>query len=253
MDTHLYMSVFPEALVASMLPPKEFAPYLAVGSRKRNPGRAIVLEVDRTKLGDVFDLSLMDAVSAHPDGTPKHSVTLSIYRVIERIPMEAFGCLHLVTRDGKDLAEEPQAYSPTDGKSLRLYQELCPIHPTVLSKLQPAKFGEFITNPQSTVRVPKLLFVDLILGQIADPSSDIPTRTLPYTDIGIICDTVDILRKSERDTLVVDRAHSHDFFYRTIGEGFFLTDGAHLLFYPFPTPAERETSRHDWWRSAELS
>lgn len=253
MGTYLYMNVFPEALVASMLPPEDFAPYLAVGSLKRTPGRAVLFEIDPHLDVAYFDMSPARDIRPHPDGAPKHSVTLSIYRVLEHIPMEAFGRLFLVTRDGKVLDIQPQEYAGGEKRLFRLYQELCPMHPTVVSKLNPEAFGRFITNPATSVRVPKVLFADLLLGQIADPTSDVPIGTLPYAEIGLIRDATEILEKSDRHTLVVDRAHSHDFFYRTVGEGFFLTDGVKLLHYPFLTAEQREKTHHDWWRSAELS
>jgi len=253
MDTYLYMTVFPEALVASMLPPENYAAYAAVGSRKRIPGRAILFEVNRDLVGDTFDLSPLDTMEPHPDGKPKHSATISIYRVLEQLPLEALGRLFLVTRDGKHLGIEPQPYAGGPQKPFRLYQEVCPMHPTVVSKLGPEAFGKFITDVNASICVPKLLFVDLLLGEIADPDSDVPVRMLPYADIGLIRDGVEILKKSERHTIVVDRAHAHDFFYRTVGEGFFLAAGTQLLHYPFPAADELETTSHDWWRSAELS
>ncbi|HUT24044.1 MAG TPA: hypothetical protein VM492_06870, partial [Sumerlaeia bacterium] len=225
----------------------------SVGSRKRSPGRAILFEIDKALLGDSFDLSPVEEIRPHPDGTPKHSLTVSIYRVLERVPIRSLGRLFLVTRDGKILDIPPQPYSGGEKRALWLYKELCPVHPTVASKLQPAAFGRFITR-EAHAGVPKILFVDLLLGQIGDPSSEMPAHGLPYRHMGLIRDAVSILRESERHTLVVDGAHAHDFFYRTIGEGFFLSDGDTLLYYPFPTAKERETGKvHDWWRSAELS
>lgn len=41
MKRYLYLSLLPEALIASMLPPEEFGNYLAVGTKKRTRGQAI--------------------------------------------------------------------------------------------------------------------------------------------------------------------------------------------------------------------
>ena len=38
MDIYLYLSLIPEALIASMLPPEEFGTYLAVGTKDPWPG-----------------------------------------------------------------------------------------------------------------------------------------------------------------------------------------------------------------------
>ncbi len=44
MTVHLYLSMLPEALIASMLSPEEFGIYYAVGSQKKSRGQAIFFE-----------------------------------------------------------------------------------------------------------------------------------------------------------------------------------------------------------------
>ena len=46
MAIHLYLSLFPEALIASMLSPEDFGSYYALGSAKKSRGQAIFFEVD---------------------------------------------------------------------------------------------------------------------------------------------------------------------------------------------------------------
>ena len=46
MTVHLYLSLIPEALIASMLTPEEFGAYYAVGSEKKSRGQAIFFEID---------------------------------------------------------------------------------------------------------------------------------------------------------------------------------------------------------------
>jgi len=46
MAIHLYLSLFPEALIASMLSPEDFGTYYALGSAKKSRGQAIFFEVD---------------------------------------------------------------------------------------------------------------------------------------------------------------------------------------------------------------
>ena len=83
MKKYLYLSLTPEALIASMLPPLEFGNYMAVGSRKRTRGQAIFFEIDVDKLTNHFPLELIDKRCV-PDetGKPKRSVYLSIYRAL---------------------------------------------------------------------------------------------------------------------------------------------------------------------------
>ena len=44
--THLYLSLIPQALIASMLEPSSFGRYYAVGTRVHSRGEAIFFEVD---------------------------------------------------------------------------------------------------------------------------------------------------------------------------------------------------------------
>ena len=51
MAKHLYLSMIPEALIASMLTPEEFGVYYAVGSEKKSRGQAIFFEIDLANIG----------------------------------------------------------------------------------------------------------------------------------------------------------------------------------------------------------
>lgn len=48
MAIHLYLSLFPEALIASMLSPEDFGTYYALGSAKKSRGQAIFLKLTLT-------------------------------------------------------------------------------------------------------------------------------------------------------------------------------------------------------------
>jgi hypothetical protein len=98
MDTYLYLSLVPEALIASQLPPDKFGQYYATGHAYRSKGQALFFEVDLAFRSDFFDIdqALAHCV-AHPDGRPKNSVYVSTYRVIEHVPARALGQLYLTT------------------------------------------------------------------------------------------------------------------------------------------------------------
>ena len=57
MECYLYMTAFPEALVASMLPPEDFCKYLAVGTEKRAHEHAILFQISPDLKSDYFKLS----------------------------------------------------------------------------------------------------------------------------------------------------------------------------------------------------
>ena len=46
MSKHLYLSLIPEALIASMLSPAEFGSYYAVGTTRKQRGQAMFIEID---------------------------------------------------------------------------------------------------------------------------------------------------------------------------------------------------------------
>ena len=100
-EHYLYFSVTPEALIASGLQPEEFGSYLAVGTQKRARGQAVFFELDIDKMSHVISKEVIaERCVPRPDGTPKRTSYISIYRVLESIPLDALKGLYLTTDDG---------------------------------------------------------------------------------------------------------------------------------------------------------
>ncbi len=253
MNKYLYFLLTPEALVASMLPPEEFGSYLAVGSEKRAHGQAIFFTLEGLK-DQGFPLQDIETRCVpHPNGQPKRSVYLSIYRVMERIPLEAIKDLYLVTPDGKVLKIEKSESIPQTGHKFKLYQELCPVHPRIVSGLSPADFVRYITNENNNLYVPKICFVDLDLGELADDPDHGRVGNLPYYSVEHIRDCLKQLEENpEKQTKTVNRINAQWFPYRTIETGFYIGAGNDVLFYPFPTEEQLQREYYDWWRSASI-
>jgi len=250
MNKHLYVTCYRvEALVASQLPPREFGAYMAVGTKKLYRGRVLFFEIDRSLQSDYFNLERVnEECLPHQDGKPKRSLYLSIYRVLEHIDLELFKNLYLTTQDGKVLELAPKEYdSSTERQRPYLYQELCPVTPLIASLLPPSQFVRFITDVKNRISVPKIFFSDLRVGE---KPGDLE-QTLPYSRPAHIRDCLSQLC-SEKLTKTVDRAHSHEFFFRTIDRGFYLGSGEGVKFYPFPSIEELETIYFDWWDSATI-
>jgi len=111
MKNYIYLSVTPEALIASMIPPSEFGEYFATGQKKRNRGQAIFFEIDLEQVKYLLDFNLINSRCVrHSDGQPKHTVYLSVYRVLEKIPLKAFKNLYLTTESGITLELKPSVY-----------------------------------------------------------------------------------------------------------------------------------------------
>jgi hypothetical protein len=82
-DYRLYLSLIPEALIASQLEPAAFGAYYAVGRHLHVIGEAMFFEVDPSFRDDDFPFALADErCVTQPNGDPKSSVYLGIYNVL---------------------------------------------------------------------------------------------------------------------------------------------------------------------------
>ena len=252
MAVHLYLSTIPEALIASMLTPMDFGAYYAVGTEKKSRGQAQYFSVDRGFSSDYFPLGEIDSRCVpHASGEPKHSVYLSVYRVLEHVPLSALGSLFLATRDGRVLEIPPSKALPAFPKAFRLYQEICPVAPRVVSSLDPKEFCAFMTDTKRSIHVPKILFAELSLGELAANPESGSVRDLPYPSLEHLRSCVTELKKDHsKGTKTVDRAAPIDFPYRMVHNGFYVGDSKTMLYYPMPTERELQTTHYVWWRSA---
>ena len=250
MSQYIYLSATPESLVASQLPPIEFGNYLAVGTRKRTRGQAIFFELDLEKMPEIPRDFLDERLVPYEDGEPKRSVFLSIYRVMEQIPMESLKSLFLVTDDGRVLELKPGKYKPPAGDIVHLYQQFNPITTRVASKLSPPEFINFLTDPAKMVSTPKLFIVELKLGRLSKDSYA-PIHDLPYPNPDHLRDCLARLKSSkERLTKTVIRQFKGELSYRTIKNGFFIGEKDNYVYYPFPSIEDLEDKYYYWWRSA---
>lgn len=254
MNRYLYLCITPESLISSMLPPEEFGSYMAVGTRKQSRGQVIFFEVDQNVANHLIPWDYVN-VRCVPkdDGTPKSSVYLSIYRVLESVPLNALLSLYLVTDDGKTLELKKQDYQPREEAKthLHLYQELCPVTPLVASSLPPAKYLKYMTDNSLTVaNLPKLLFVELTLDKLADNPGSGSAEHLPYSNIGHLRDCLMTLSdEKEKNKKTVNRYFNGTLLYRTLKNGFFVGSKDELLYYPYPSMAELEDKHYEFWRS----
>ena len=250
MNQFVYLTITPEALVASQLPPVEFGNYLAVGTRKRTRGQAIFFEIDRDKMESLPRDYINERLVPYKDGEPKRSVYLSIYRVMEQVPLESLKSLYLVTDDGKVLQLPTGKYKAPTGDIVHLYQQFNPIETRVASKLSPPEFIQFLTDTTKLVSAPKLFIVELKLNKLSKDSYA-PIHDLPYPNPDHLRDCLSRLKASkERLTKTVIRQYKGELSYRTIQNGFFIGELDKYLYYPFPGIEELEDKYYYWWRSA---
>jgi hypothetical protein len=253
MEKYIYLTATPEALIASMLPPVEFGAYLSTGTKKRNKGQAIFFEVDLGQIEKLIDMdSLNRRCVAKPDGKPKSSVYLSVYRVLETVPLAALKSLYLTTDNGHTLELKKTTYKPSEaikGK-LHLFQELLPVNPLVASELTPSAFMKKLTDGSIPIVLPKLFFVDLKLGELATNPLKGSAEYLPYSNVGHLRDCLEILKgEYEKHMKTVQRIYSGSLLYRTIESGFYVGSKDDIIFYSYPDMAELENINYEFFRS----
>jgi hypothetical protein len=243
-----------EALIASHLEPEAFGTYMAVGTKKLASGHVAFFEIepDFGRFTDHFRVYDIDRRCVpHEDGTPKRSKYISVYRVMEFLPLPVYGALYLTTPDGRVLRLDASPYDEqAEEPGLNLYQELCPLIPLVLSNQPPAQFARAITDARNPVHAPRIFFADLALERDAQGRL---AGWLPYTDPAHIEDLIHELEQgdaSDKSTKTVSRTPRVRGFLRVIRRGFFLGDQSGLKFYRFPTREELEIHHSKWWHSA---
>jgi len=255
MTKHLYLSLIPEALIASMLTPEEFGTYFAVGTTKKQHGPAIFLELDPSFRHEFFRIEEgLERCTPHPDGRPKRSVYIATYRVLEHVPLEAMKRLHLVTAYGQTLALEPSHDHPATAEELHMYQEIAPVTPLLVSTLNPVEFYDFlIKDPNSMVHLPAIAFVELQLGELARDPEYGELRDLPYPNIHHLRECLVDVQTKAFHTKMVNRVQTPDFPFRMIKNGIFIGKDAGLLYFPLPPREALRSTYYRWWRSANVS
>jgi hypothetical protein len=196
--------------------------------------------------------SLNKRCVAKPDGSPKSSVYLSVYKVLESVPVAALKSLYLTTDHGCVLELKKAVYDKTrePGNALHLYQELCPVNPLVASSLAPSVFLKRLTDGSIPIVLPKLFFVELYLGELATNPLSGSAEHLPYPNIGHLRDCLEIIKgEYEKQMKTVHRIFSGELLYRTIDTGFYVGTKDDIVYYPYPKMAELEKINYNFFRA----
>lgn len=250
LDKHLYLLLTPEALTMSMLAPAEFGAYLATGTQKRISGEAIYFDLKPDFASEYFDLVKgSEKCVPHKDGSPKRTVYLNIYRVLEHIPLSALNQLHLTTRDGRVLSLDQAELPSTFNDKYYLYDELCPVNPMIASKLPPGEFCKYITNKENSLYIPRIVFSQL------NPDKFIPEEDGEniYHPHHYLPETVKFcfneLDSTNKITKTVARLCVLNSVWRHVKNGYYIGDKDGVIYYPLPSVDELDSKHHDWWRS----
>jgi len=254
METYYYLSVYPvEALIASQLPPEDFGRYMAIGKEYGSHEKIMFIEIE-SGFGSYFDWKYAEEQCVPlQDGTPKNSVWLSVYRVLEHVPVSVMKSLHLTTADGRTLELSKEEYPVGDKKrAFYVYQELCPITPLVVSCLRPKDFCALLTNGSSKVWVPQVLFSDLKVIDFENPESTgnigpIYDRNLEHLKACVKAVTTPGAKPNKN----VERSMM-SFSYQIINSGVYVGSAEEMAFYRMKTIDEIRRDNYGWGRSALL-
>ena len=252
MKTFFYLSVFPtQALIASQLDPARFGSYMAIGKKNGSYERIIFIEVEGN-FGTYFDWNYAkERCVTHHDNRPKNSVWMSIYRSLEHTPLNVMKSMYLVTKDGRTLTIPKTEYAAVGNSNYYVYNELCPINPLVVSRLEPPEFAAFMTNPQVRVSVPKVVFADLKTINLKDPEVTGNIGATYDRNLEHFTDCVKtVLDDPQKMNKNVERSHSESFSYNIINRGIYVGEGKQVAYYPMPTLTDLRQNHYDWARSA---
>lgn len=249
---HYYLSIFPtEALIASQLEADEFGVYMATGTRRGTAERLMFIELQAGRFNEAFDWAYAEESCrrAEAEGTRRRSAYLSVYRVLEQVPIEQLGTLHLVTRDGRGLALEGGSCEDCgeDGAHF-LYQELCPARPLVVSNKCPCAFLEHICDPGQKIHMPAVALADMTLPTDLDAAD---FGSLHYPNVGHLTDCLAAIGPAKA-TKVVDRSTMDNFEFSHIGTGIYVGDGELVVKYAMPSHDHIRRQHYEWARSAQL-
>ena len=254
MENYLYLSLIPEALILSQLPPAKFGRYLATGAKRQIEGPAVFFSVDLN--ADLFAFRIKEALARcvpHSEGRPRSSVYVSIFNVLSQVPLGALTRAYLTTPSGLTLGLEPKEWAPLDDQGQNfLYQELGPVYPRVASRLRPQPFVEAVTDPDAFISLPAVAFIDLKIGGLAyrPERKDVPGT--PYSQSDHIRECFDSLEhKVGRPTKIVNRGLRPDILFYMVRSGVFVGKHDEMIFFPMPSEETLESEHYLWWHSAQ--
>lgn len=251
---HYYLTVFPtEALIASMLEPDDFGAYMATSSKRGSQERLMFIEI-KGGFGKDFDWKFaQERCIPHKNGIPKHSVYLSVYRVLEKVPTEMMLDLFLTTSDGRTIGLAKTDFPKDSGqRPYYLYQELCPIQPLVVSSLAPAAFSDYIMSDQVKISLPALMFCDLKVIDLSDPVNTGNIGPMYDRNLGHLNECIKAVREREKRTKTLDRTFAGSFTFQIVKTGFGVISRHGRIWYPLPGMEELNSRYYDWSRSAMI-
>lgn len=251
---YYYMTLFPtESFVASMLLPEQFGAYMATGYKSGSHEQIIFASVEGD-FGDDFDWEYAKKNSVpHEDGSPKNSLYLSVYRVLERIPLEQIKNLYLTTSDGRTMGLSQSEFPHYDNPNpYYLYQGLSPINPLVISAFQPDEYGKYMVSDDTKIVLPAICFCDLKVIDASNPTKTGNIGPMYDRNIGHLNECIKAVTKRGKKTKMLERTFAGRFTFQIIGAGFAIVNPEGHIWFDMPTREELMKKNYDWAYSAMI-
>ncbi len=254
MDIRYYLSVYPlEALIASQLSPQEFGRYMATGKKNGSYERIMFIEIEGA-FGSYFDWDYARTRCVpHEDGRPKNSVWMSVYRALEHVELDKLMSLYMTTLDGRTLEIPRGEYeTPDESVGYFVYQEICPITPLVVSRLNPRDFCAYMTDTTNKVSVPQVAFADVKTIDFEHPENTGNIGGAYDRNIQHLRECIsDVQTQEDKPNKNVERSVS-SFSYQLVNNGVYVGKGSDLVQYRMPSVAELRREHYEWARSAMI-
>jgi|LSQX01.3.fsa_nt_gb hypothetical protein len=251
---YYYMTLFPtESFIASMLQPDQFGAYMAVGHKTGGHEQMIFASVEGG-FGDDFDWEYAKQNTVpHDDDTPKNSLYLSTYRVLERIPLERINNLYLTTSDGRTL-ELTKAPFPhyDDPKPYYLYQDLAPINPLVISSFQPDEYGQYMVAGDTKITLPAICYCDLKVIDADNPTKTGNIGPMYNRNIGHLNECIKSVTVRGKKTKMLERTFAGRFTFQIVGAGFAIVNPEGHIWFDMPKREDLLHEHYDWGYSAMI-
>lgn len=258
---HLYAIMHPNpSLVASQLEPFDFGKQYSVGTKRYYQGKLLFIEVDPSFRSPYFPIDeYLDKTVTKPDGSPKRTKIVSSYRVLEHLDLAALGSLYAVTVSGATLKIDKKDYHSEafKGGGIRIIQEINPLHLLVATTMDHQAFGSYLTTGNNPKGAPKLFFTELGLDVNGFLKEWEHNPFLPPPIPGIHPQKLSValnflLESEEYKTATIGLASVFDHvLYRGLKNGFFLSSGENINYYPFPDEEELKSDHFAWYRSTD--
>lgn len=251
---HYYLTVFPnELLVASMLEPDQFGAYLATSIKTGSHEQLIFVELTG-EFGNDFDWDYArEQTVPHENGDPKNSVYLAVYRVLERIPLNKLGTLYMTTPDGRTLGLQQSPFPDrTKPAPYYIYQDLCPVHPLVISALPLKEFGEYMVSDEFKSNLPVLCYCDLKVVTMDDSGHTGNVGPIYDHKYGHLQRCIEAVTVRGKKTKIMERTFAGRFTYQSVQSGFAFVARGEKIWYAMPGRDELAELNYDWARSAMI-